>query len=168
MLICILLILVQNTNSIAFAEGLSGSKTEQTIKLRIIMSNGPWFIVSQHEYGIIGIKAKRWDIQIIPHRLDNGNVIAEVKGHGDNHLIAEMIELNKQSPTKATQSTSLAKFKMETIQVLDIMPAKNMTGTGYSLIRPTCCVNCDGIQLCGCAVDAACGSCCAPNCCSAN
>jgi len=39
-------------------------------------------------------------------------------------------------------------------------------GSGVLLFQSgNCCVTCDGLESCGCAVEADCGSCCAPRCC---
>lgn len=160
----IFLALACDTNSTASPKGIIRPLPDRVVTLRIVMSNGTWFIASQRERGLINVQAQNWSLNVSPHCYENGNVIAEVTGRVGRRSLTESLEINKQRPTSATGRNSLPGIHIVTIQLIDIAPAKNIISAASG--GAACCVSCSGVEVCGCAVEAPCGSCCTGACCS--
>ena len=83
-----------------------------------------------------------------------------------------MLEPNNELPTRGSASPLPRGFRPPNSLRMPVSRSAAY-GPGVSLATVAaaqqgperCCVTCDGVQTCACAVEADCGSCCAPKCC---
>lgn len=156
---------------------VSASKSKVTLKLAF--DNGSVFKVTQFMDRVIRVERNGSAVAIVAHmdtrRIDQ--VVAriykllpeEAGGEPLGESIGEL-RLSSIGNDSAEASPSNLGFRL---QVIRLSLESDVEGTiKLSSFRPfdgggecTCCVTCNGIRVCGCAVEGDCGSCCCGTCC---
>jgi hypothetical protein len=162
----------------------SSGPSRSKVTLELTFDTGAVFRVSQYEGSLIRVERNGSTVGMIPHvDTRNGNQVTATILEGaplnmrDVSLLERIaktgsIELGRESSDLATGGLRVK------VAIVAIVYEVSNTGetTKNSRLRlqsdpgglgdgPECCVTCDGIKVCGCAVDAPCGSCCVSTCC---
>jgi len=156
--------LAQNRATSRINESSLQSRLEHTIRVRITLSNGLQFTASQHEGGFIGFETDRQKTAITLREYNEAGVMAEVKSVNEKGSFNDSIIVNETAPASATSARSHLSVYIQAIQLIS-----NTTAEASHAFRDVgsdnCCITCQGVRVCGCAVEAPCGSCCSPPCC---
>ena len=166
-LIFIFLVIAQSTNPSLSAEASYQIRPPSMMTLRMLMSNGKYLVASQQEHGVIILESERWQINIYPYRNESGDVFANIDCSFDGQKLVESIRIDKQSPARVLNSTSLPGVYIKTIQLVDITDTTEGIRFNYSSSMGVvqCCITCPpDPRVCAAAVQSPCGECCAGSC----
>jgi hypothetical protein len=168
-----------------------GPQEPKTVRIKLIRNNGGTVVVSQSVGNMILLKleSRRFGLVV---GVDDGRSavsITLVRIEDTNHerlgLATELetFQINGESPTRPDTLDFPLSIMMERSGDAPLSdasavgfrkaertaaPSQSLPRTAYAdLFQDTgsCCVTCEGMQSCACAVEADCGSCCAPRCC---
>ena len=154
----------------------SGSK----VTLRLTFDDGAVFVVTQLEGAAIRVERNGSTTGIIAHidpeqkdrvAADVFKVVPiEVQGVLSGERIADLTSVGI-GPEGVDITKGDLSFKVE-VAGIGIAPRVIPSKVSFLRFRPQggggggeCCVTCNGVRVCGCAVEAACGSCCCSPCC---
>lgn len=172
----------RNVDSVPLGEQARTVPTSNgQIKIKINLDTGQSVQATQFEGGLIRMEIEgvgvfgftpyrrgqdtEETISVKVFRITAINKNGKVVGEGITEL--ERVDLVGDQPIRALGALVNAemRFTLQLVGVKDAAKIKEIS------LRPvfegSCCVTCDGVRTCACAVEALCGSCCMGDCCGA-
>jgi len=151
-----------------YAPRQGGREPGKLVTLRLVRNDGGGSItVSERAGGTIAVSFRGSQFWMTPTIKPHSRVEVVVR-RGDSSGISDPSFLYAFSRPAGGVGVDPVRFRSESeaglpfrIQLTSIRDP----GEGVALDTTNCCVTCEGLRICGCAVDADCGSCCAADCC---
>jgi len=172
----------QILSSSHYASGAVRARTIQNssvvVTLRFTFDNGVYMLVSQHDGAMVRIERRKQILGFTPYFPEgpdgpvalrvfkinrvtkNGKFVGEAMSERETYLVSQEAVSYKVSDLLSTiefvgvNNNPQPGHKDFTTQ--DVQPLGD---------HNECCVTCDGVRACACAVSANCGSCCIGDCC---
>lgn len=135
------------------------------VSLKITLSNGGWIIVRQQNRGIVRLETDKWRIIIVPDSYDRKTVVAQVRVFTKSSYFAESIVMIQAHPLIVEGAKSLIGIQIRNIELIDLSTRRIYPAIQSGQETNVCCVTCNGVRACACAVSASCGACCVGDCC---
>lgn len=166
------IVAAQNTRSFLEKNGTPTNDVELLVTLKFILPSGDCIHATQREGGLIRIEKGKSVYLLTPRINMAGSVFIEVNIlyeyqmailtqpldlQVDVNSSKDLLELNPLLPflVRIEKIQKVVRTNINSLNRLD----SQMIGSGE------CCVTCNGIRTCACAVSASCGTCCIPKCC---
>jgi len=163
--------------------GSSTGSVGSKVTLQLTFDNGMVFQVTQLEGELIRVERNNSRIGIVAHIDDNGNQVrADVfkgppEGAREISIKGRIPDISSLEIGRVASNFPITELGL-TVAVLRIEYAASLpndaeehsrfhlfSGPGQIGGNGECCVICDGVRVCGCQVEAPCGSCCTGTCC---
>ena len=159
----------------------SGSETQSvsskpgwSVTLKITMPNGSWIRAAEVDGGHVTIQRNQTVLTLFPHVLNENrlSLTARLVGNSaEGPMVRETsfeIETNAfyRLPREWSRFGLALDLKVEGIQRMSLKPHSEHVSFAKYSDGDLCCVTCNEVKACGCAVQAPCGSCCAGECCN--
>ena len=160
----------------------SNPVSDNTISLRITLPNGRVVLVSEREGGMIRIEFNGQIYGLIPRIKDGQNNQVSIEPFeirllrkrgqflGESIRSLGAYEIDQFNRSSLPPNTSSLPFNIQLLSLLrktgdsarhvSFMPLQS-----WSDPTTDCCITCNGVKTCACAVEASCGSCCYDFCC---
>lgn len=172
-LACLSVVTTQNAVSPHEKTGANPDDVEVLVTIKFASPNGNYIHATQHKGGLIRIEKGRF-IYLLTPRVDPAGVIFIETNTLDNHLLIGpalsydstfRANVNKP-PFELNKPVLLFPIWIEKIQRVHKTNGGVVEELNSQWDKPKpCCLTCDGITTCACAVSAPCGSCCIDVCC---
>jgi hypothetical protein len=148
------------------------------VTLKIYNSHGTGFTVTQPEGEAFLLSAEFFEVTVtllrsgrdIGINLHQSLARSSMQTSKMDKIIAPAASITKLAQLNERFSLPSMRLNLEVVSV-DKVQAPNycsfakIPSVGKTAVKNQCCVTCNGIRVCGCAVVASCGSCCVGVCC---
>ncbi len=148
----------------------------QSITLKLTMPNGTWIRVTEQDGGLITMRRDKRVLTLAPQIVEDNRAVITIRllantDQGSRALFEKSIEVGRRSRYPSLRELAQEGLSFD-LTVEGIQIGQIARSTLEPSVFPqgpdqpaTCCVSCDGVQTCACAVEATCGSCCSGPCC---
>jgi hypothetical protein len=152
--------------------------SKQVITLRFSLSDGNYIIAAQKDGGMIRIETAASILGFTPYKLSDGSVAVRVFRIEQIAKAGRLVGERMTEQATYGLADSQADFKSDgfsaMIELLGVQDSQGHVLQGKDFFHPDggfgglddqCCVTCNGVRSCACAVQTNCGRCCLDECC---
>lgn len=164
------IVCAQTGSSLLRTRSVGNTTSQRFLTLKFVLPDGNWIRATQREGGVIRVE-KRAAVYVFAVGLvdgDNPSISVQVSQDIGINAIRGVEPIRFYRTLAEFRSTKPPFIiQVEGIRSVSKAESRSMIGEGLGLSDAgTCCVTCDLVKTCACAVEASCGSCCMGACCN--
>jgi len=144
-----------------------------SVSLKLVLANGSWIRDTEREGGQLTVRNDKMVLTLSPRVIGANKVILQVRLIGKTDKGTIQFEKSLEIEKRVLHRLSVPGYSPFTFLAEEIQNVSVTANTHQASVRSdppgqgdaVCCVSCNDLRVCGCAIETPCGGCCAGSCC---